>query len=396
MKLANARMVIATPDLAEYLSPEHLGNAGVPLVLNLGFFGDIPKAGGDVVDEKSLESEYLPPSFSPPPRGLGDVAMVIYTSGTSGKPKAVSIKNFHLIIVSTPLQSDIDFPPEQGKQMRIFSCLPLFHGTAMFTAMLYGAGSSGTLCLARKFTASGFSRALYDSGATRMLYVGELCRYLIAAKPSPFDTAHQCRVASGNGLQADIWEKFQQRFGITHVREFYRGTEMIAKYDNFDGGKAAVGRCGFEGPLANWLNKHTYIVKYDTKTEAPYRDPKTGFCVLARADEPGEAIGRVNTMAFYHEYLNNQNANREKLMSDVFSKGDVFQRSGDLLVRSRDGWVRFIERSGDSYRWKGENVSAGEVKEHIARLPGVQEAEVFAVNLERYVDNIRCLSITLI
>jgi acyl-CoA synthetase (AMP-forming)/AMP-acid ligase II len=182
---------------------------------------------------------------------------------------------------------------------------------------------------------------------------------------------------------------FQQRFGIPFVREFYRGTEMVAKFDNFDGGKAAIGRCGFEGPLAKWLNQHTFIVKYDPETEAPYRDPKTGFCVLAGADVPGEAIGRVNSMAFYHEYLENPKENREKLMADVFTKGDLFQRSGDLLVRSRDGWVRFLERSGDSYRWKGENVSAGEVKEHIARLSGVKEAEVFAVNLERYGNNTR-------
>jgi acyl-CoA synthetase (AMP-forming)/AMP-acid ligase II len=374
MGVAEASTIVSTPDLTQ-----HLSRVNNSLSVN---FGSFEKAG---TGRETITLDSLPSSFrlDSPKRSVPGTAMLIYTSGTSGKPKAVAIKNFHVILVSTPVQIDVESPPEKGNQIRIFSCLPLFHATALFTGLLYATGVSGALCLSRKFSASSFSKALYESKATRMLYVGELCRYLLKAAPSQYDRAHSCVVASGNGLQRDIWEEFQARFGIHDIREFYRSTENIAKFDNFAGGKVSIGQCGFTGPVTNYFNQHTYIVKFDTTTDKPYRDPKTGHCVIARAGEPGEAIGRVNSMALYHDYLNNPEANSEKLMSDVFAKGDLFQRSGDILVRERSGWVRFIQRAGDSYRWQGENVSAGEVREHISRLPEVQEVEVYGTVLEK-------------
>jgi acyl-CoA synthetase (AMP-forming)/AMP-acid ligase II len=390
MGIANASIVVSTPDLTEHLPvvPERENSKLTLLSVSLGSFPDYqqPSELPDIiyVTPEVLAAAPTTPSFDTPSRTLKDVAVLIYTSGTSGKPKAVSIKNLQFVIVSTPIQYDVDQPPEGGAQIRIFSCLPLFHATCMFTGLLYSTGSSGTFCLARKFSASNFSKSLFDSGATRMLYVGELCRYLLKAPPSPFDRAHACRVAKGNGLQKDVWETFQERFNITEIREFYRSTEGIARFDNFAGGKASVGRVGFEGPIAKYFNSHTYLVRHDPNTEAPYRDPATGFCVLARAGEPGEALGRVGSLDFYHEYLDNPAANKEKLISNVFQDGDLFQRSGDLLVREKDGWIRFMDRSGDSYRWNGENVSAGEVREHISHLPGVQDATVYGVVLEKY------------
>jgi acyl-CoA synthetase (AMP-forming)/AMP-acid ligase II len=378
MGVANATTVVSTPDLTQHLSQADDSEKCL-LSVNFGSF-DKTETGSETITVDSLPSSFR---LESPNRSMQETAMLIYTSGTSGKPKAVAIKNFHLVLVSTPVQIDVETPPEKDSQIRIFSCLPLFHATALFTGMLYATGVSGALCLSRKFSASNFSKDLYESKATRMLYVGELCRYLLKAAPSPYDRAHSCVVASGNGLQADVWETFQARFGIHDIREFYRSTENIAKFDNFSGGKVSVGKCGFTGPVTNYFNQHTFLVKFDSTTDKPYRDPKTGFCVIARAGEPGEAIGRVNSMALYHHYLNNPEANSEKLMSDVFAKGDLFQRSGDMLVRESSGWVRFIQRAGDSYRWQGENVSAGEVREHISRLPGVQDVEVYGAVLEK-------------
>jgi acyl-CoA synthetase (AMP-forming)/AMP-acid ligase II len=397
MKVANASIVVSTPDLTQHLKmvTSHIGSS-TSLVVNLGSFpGVMAPADALLISPATLAVAPTTTSFEIPKRSLKDISCLIYTSGTSGKPKAVSIKNFQTLIVSCPLQSDIDNLPEGKDQVRIFSCLPLFHATCMFTGMLYGAGISGCFCLARKFSASQFSRSLYESGATRMLYVGELCRYLLKAAPSEYDRAHRCRTASGNGLQKDIWEPFMHRFGILYIREFYRSTEGVAKYDNFDGGKASVGRVGFEGPLAHSQNNITYLVKIDTENEEPWRDPKTGFCVPAKAGEPGEAIGRVLNIDFYNEYLNSPDANSKKLMADVFKKGDLFQRSGDLLVREKDGWIRFMDRAGDSYRWRGENVSAGEVREHISKIPGVQDVTVFGVVLEKYDGQAGCAAITL-
>ena len=328
------------------------------------------------------------------PRTIKDVGAIIYTSGTSGKPKGVAIKNWLLILVSTPTDWDVRYS-KRYRPIRTFSCLPLFHGTCFFTGLMYSAGTSGTFCLGRKFSASGFSKALVDSRATRMLYVGEICRYLLRAAPSPYDKAHNCKVAVGNGLSKDVWLKFKERFGIEEIREFYRSTEGIAKFDNLSRGVAGAGKVGFQGPLYRIFNKHTFLVRYDPATESPWRDPKTGFCKVARRGEPGEAIGVVTNMDVYHAYINNPAANNEKLIADVFRKGDLYQRMGDLLVNETSGWVSFQDRTGDTYRWNGENVSAGEVREHISRIPGVADVTVYGVKLPGYDGQAGAAAITL-
>lgn len=385
MGVANASIAVATPDLVEHvlaLSGQN-GIASTAISLNLGSFKEEAPAGVLQISQSDL-SQIPPSSRQPAPRAIRDIGVLIYTSGTSGKPKAVSVKNMQFVIVSTPLPLDTE-RPQFYRPLRIFSCLPLFHGTCIFTGLLYGAGSSGTFCLARKFSASTFSRQLVESRATRMLYVGELCRYLLKAKPSPYDLAHSCRVACGNGLQKDVWLQFMKRFGIQEIREFYRSTEGVAKFDNVSQGSSGAGKVGYQGPIYNYFNTQTVLVKYDPETETPYRDPKTGFCVAAKAGEPGEAIGRVMSLETYSDYLNDPKATEKKLIANVFAKGDLYQRMGDLLVREKSGWIHFLDRTGDTYRWRGENVSAGEVREHISRLPGVQDVTVYAAKLEGYV-----------
>ena len=321
-------------------------------------------------------------SVIPPKRNLADVFCLIYTSGTSGKPKAVCVRNHLLTVVSTPLTLDVN-NAKKYFPLRTFACLPLFHGTCLFTGLCYSAGTSQTFCLGRKFSATGFTAALVESRATRMLYVGELCRYILKAPESPNDTQHAVICASGNGLSRDVWMRFKRRFNIPEIREFYRSTEGLAKFDNFGTGLAMAGRVGFEGLIAHRFANATFLVKYDPDTEEPWRDPKTGFCVRAKAGEPGEAIGRILNIQTYPDYLNNPEANEKKVIRDVFQKGDMFQRMGDLLVRDKDGWVSFVERVGDTYRWQGENVSSGEVKEHISRFPEVHEVVVHGIRLPR-------------
>lgn len=216
-----------------------------------------------------------------------------------------------------------------------------------------------------------------------MIYVGELCRYLVNGPPTPYDRAHNCIVAAGNGLRGEIWEKFKERFGIPEVREFYRSTEGLAKFDNFSHGPWGVGKVGFSGPIRRYLEDDTFIVLADPLTESPYRDPKTGFCIKAKLGQVGEVIGRVRSRALLTEYLNNSKATEEKIITDVFQKGDMFQKTGDLVIQDESGWVRFHDRMGDTFRWKGENVSAGEVREHLAKLDDVNDAVVYGVKLPR-------------
>jgi acyl-CoA synthetase (AMP-forming)/AMP-acid ligase II len=311
-----------------------------------------------------------------------DIAVLIYTSGTTGKPKACACRNIQTVVTSTPLSQDAR-SPKKYYPLRTYSPLPLFHGTALFTAICYSIGNSGTLCLARKFSTSRFWKDVTESRATRILYVGELCRYLVSAPPSPYDRAHSCIVAAGNGLRGEIWEKFRERFGIPEIREFYRSTEGLAKYDNFGKAAAGAGKLGFAGPVRRYFEDDTFIVRVNPLTEEVYRDRTTGFCVQVGFGEPGEAIGRVRDITAMTEYLNNPTANNKKLLRDVFAKGDCFQRMGDLLLRNPSGWIQFHDRMGDTFRWKGENVSAGEVRDHIGKLPGVQDVVVYGVKLPR-------------
>jgi acyl-CoA synthetase (AMP-forming)/AMP-acid ligase II len=190
-------------------------------------------------------------------------------------------------------------------------------------------------------------------------------------------------VAHGNGLRGEIWNKFRERFGVPEIREFYRSTEGLAKFDNWGCGTWGAGKIGFHGPIRRYLENDTMIVRIDPDTEAPYRDPKTRFCIRAKLGEPGEVIGRVKSRALLTEYLNNPSATNDKLLTDVFAKGDMWQKMGDLVVHDDSGWVRFHDRMGDTFRWKGENVSAGEVRDHIAKLDGVQDAVVYGVKLTR-------------
>lgn len=216
-----------------------------------------------------------------------------------------------------------------------------------------------------------------------MLYIGELCRYLLSTPPSPYDKGHACITAAGNGLRREIWNEFKERFGIPEIREFYRSTEGLGKFDNFGTGLWGAGKIGFAGPIRRALEGDTFLVRVDAETGEPVRDPKTGFCIRAKLDEAGEVIGRVKNRALLSEYLGNEAATEAKLLKDVFKKGDCFQRMGDLVVHEPTGWVRFHDRVGDSFRWKGENVSVGEVRDLICELDNVQDAIVFGVRLAR-------------
>ncbi|KAL9950119.1 hypothetical protein ACHAQF_004569, partial [Verticillium nonalfalfae] len=401
LNIANAKILVCTPDVAPAIAD--LKGEGTPSVvfsLNLSSFPPLQLSPDACTasDITQLRYEDLAAikddTVLRPKRVLKDVGALVYTSGTSGKPKAVAVKNFLLVLVSTPATVDLK-NPKTYLPLRTFSCLPLFHATALFTGIYYSTGLSASFCLSRKFSASRFSAQLVECGATRMLYVGELCRYLIAAPESPYDRAHKCVTAMGNGLHRDVWLQFTKRFGIPEIREIYRSTEGIAKFDNVARTTAAAGMVGFAGPLKLYAEDDTFLVKYDATTEEPYRDPKTGFCVRAEADEPGEAIGRVRSMDFLNDYHGDKAATDLKLISNVFEKGDVFQRTGDLLVRQSTGWVRFHDRSGDTFRWRGENVSASEVREHIGKLEGVQDTSVYAVKLPGYDGQAGAASITL-
>lgn len=382
LSLSRARAIFSTPDLGSFIKEDLTHHS-----FNLSSFNDIIPISQatnqpvDLITETTIR-QFSPSLIGPAERSILDLALLIYTSGTTGKPKACGVRNLLLMITSTPLTVDVENSSKYFP-LRIYSALPLFHGTCMFGGMSYAVGTGSTFCLRRKFSASQFWKDVHDSKATSVLYIGELCRYLLTAPPSPYDRDHNCKVAYGNGLRAEIWDKFRARFGVEEIREVYRSTEGMVKFDNFDPGAWGQGCVGFVGTLRHFfLENDVFIVRYDPGTEAPWRDPKTGFCVRAKVGEEGEAIGRVRNRNALTEYVGNNDATEKKLIRDVFAKGDLFQRMGDLLVRDKDGWVRFQDRVGDTFRWKGENVSAGEVRNHICKIDNVQDAVVYGVKLK--------------
>ncbi|PLB34192.1 putative bifunctional fatty acid transporter/acyl-CoA synthetase (FAT1) [Aspergillus candidus] len=388
LNVSRSTFMISTPDLSQDVRSD------LPhIALNLSSFDGVSTGTIETVTAADLQ-RYAPTDVTAATGSPADLTVLIYTSGTTGKPKACAIRNFMALVTSTPLTSDVSDPAKYFP-LRIYSPLPLFHGTAYFTGLCYSVGTGGTLCLRRKFSASQFWKDVHDSQATRILYIGELCRYLLATPPSPFDKDHSCIVAAGNGLREEIWERFRQRFGVPEIREFYRSTEGITKFDNFGVGAWGAGKIGFSGPIKRYLEDDMFIVKYDTETEMPYRSPATGFCVQAQPGEEGEAIGRVRSRALLTEYLHDENSTEKKLLRDVFQKGDIFQRTGDLMVRDESGWLKFQDRVGDTFRWKGENVSAGEVRDHICRIASVHDAVVYGVKLGGYDGQAGAAGITL-
>jgi fatty-acyl-CoA synthase len=240
--------------------------------------------------------------------------------------------------------------------------------------LIFGA----TIVLKRKLSVSEFWDDVADYGATKFVYIGELCRYLLAAPPHPRERGHKLAIGFGNGLRADVWEPFVERFGVGEMREFYGSTEGNVSFLNLDGTVGAIGR------LPTYMEDRigVKIVKFDVVEEEPVRG-EDGLCRIVDVDEAGEAIGRIGTSGrdAFHGYHDNPGATKKKILTDVFEKGDAWFRTGDLVRRDADGYVYFVDRIGDTFRWKGENVATNEVADVIAKYPGVELANVYGVEV---------------
>src|SRR5215510_13824692 len=212
------------------------------------------------------------------------------------------------------------------------------------------------------------------------MYIGELCRYLVNSPPHRLERAHRLRLCCGNGLRPDIWTAFQSRFAIPLILEFYAATESNVTLFNVEGKPGAVGRI----PWFLTSRFQAKIVRFDVERQALMRD-SLGRCEEAAPGEVGEAIGRIfldpSKPGGRFEGYSNAADNETKIMRDVFAEGDSWFRSGDLMRRDAEGYFYFIDRIGDTFRWKGENVSTSEVSQAISVVPGVKEANVYGVSV---------------
>ena len=307
---------------------------------------------------------------------IEDRALYIYTSGTTGLPKAANINHYRVMLASYAFAGVMDTRSSD----RMYDCLPLYHtagGVVATGALLVNGGS---VVIRDKFSAREFWDDIVRWDCTCFQYIGELCRYLLNSPPNPNEHKHHLRLACGNGLRPDVWPQFKRRFQIPQIIEFYAATEGNVSLFNFDGKEGAVGR------LPWWLARRfpIKVVRFDPESQQPIRDNR-GFCIECQVDEPGEVIGKIIKHASkpgqrFEGYASEIDTGR-KILHDVFEKGDLWFRTGDLMRKDKHGYFYFIDRVGDTFRWKGENVSTTEVEEAMGRFDGILESNVYGVQI---------------
>ncbi|XP_022542722.2 very long-chain acyl-CoA synthetase [Astyanax mexicanus] len=298
-------------------------------------------------------------------------ALYIYTSGTTGLPKAAVISHERVWLASF-LQKMAGVSSDDI----IYIYLPLYH-SAGFLMGLTGAIERGiTVVLRRKFSASQFWKDCRKYDVTVIQYIGEIMRYLCNTPKADSDRVHNVRLAFGNGIRADTWEEFLQRFGDVRICECYGATEGNIGFVNYVGKIGAMGR-------VNLLMKKASpfaLIKYDTEKEEPTRDSR-GFCVEVSTGETGLLVSKITKVAPFTGYANNQQQTDKKKLRNVFVDGDVYFNSGDLLKIDHEGFVYFQDRIGDTFRWKGENVATTEVADVLIMLDFIEEANVYGVKV---------------
>jgi len=304
----------------------------------------------------------------------GDDLFHIFTSGTTGLPKAARLSHMRYLGVGDGMSAIAEYGPDD-----VIACvLPLYHGAGGMVVISCALSQGATVALRRRFSASRFWKEARRDGVTACQYVGELCRYLLNAPPSPADRDHRLRVMMGAGLGADIWRPFQERFGIARILEGWSSTEANTSLINLDGRVGSCGRIPFK-------ERHNgRLIRYDVATDTHPRTPE-GRCIECAPGEVGEFIGMIldlpDSGAGRFEGYTSENATEQKILRDVFRPGDRWYRSGDLLSHDADGYFAFVDRIGDTFRWKSENVSTQEVAETVGAFADVAIANVYGVTV---------------
>jgi fatty-acyl-CoA synthase len=311
-----------------------------------------------------------------PPLTIEDRALYIYTSGTTGLPKAANMNHYRVMLAANAFAGVMD---TRARDV-MYDCLPMYHtaGGLVATGALLVAG--GSVVIRERFSAREFWDDVVRWDCTLFQYIGELCRYLVNSPPHPKEREHKLRLACGNGLRPDVWPAFKERFRIPLIVEFYAATEGNVSLFNFDGKEGAVGRL----PWFVAGRFPTKVVRFDVERQQPVRDAN-GFCIECDDDEAGEVIGKIMKDASkpgqrFEGYAGSAETEK-KILHDVFEKGDVWFRTGDLMRRDAYGYFYFVDRIGDTFRWKGENVSTTEVQEAIGEFDGVIDANVYGVEV---------------
>ena len=297
-----------------------------------------------------------------------DAAFYIFTSGTTGFPKASVMTHLRWL---KALAAFGGLGLRLKSSDTLYCCLPLYHNNALTVALSSVITSGATLALGKSFSATKFWDEVIASRATAFIYIGEICRYLLNQPPKPTDRAHKVRMIAGNGLRPEIWNEFTKRFGIARVCEFYASSEGNTAFINIFNVPKSTGISPL--PLA--------YVEYDPDTGAPRRD-ENGRVRRVPAGEPGLLISPVNRLQPFDGYTD-QASSEKKLVRNAFREGDCWFNSGDVMSPQGMGHAAFVDRLGDTFRWKGENVATTEVEAAVAADGSVEHCTVFGVEVPR-------------
>ncbi|CAB3399629.1 unnamed protein product [Caenorhabditis bovis] len=316
-------------------------------------------------------------TYEPDSRGVDfhSVLCYIYTSGTTGNPKPAVIKHFRYYWIAMGAGNAFGLRPDDV----VYITMPMYHSAAgiMGIGSLIALGT--TAVIRKKFSASNFWKDCVKYRCTASQYIGEICRYLLAQKPSDEEKLHKVRLMWGNGLRAEIWTEFVNRY-VQRIGELYGSTEGNSNIVNVDN---KVGACGFM-PIYPHIGSlyPVRLIKVDQETGELIRD-KQGLCVPCRPGEIGEMVGVIrnkDALLKFEGYVNSGDT-QKKIYRNVFKQGDQCFASGDILYWDKLGYLYFKDRRGDTFRWKGENVSTTEVEGILQPVMEVEDATVYGVEV---------------
>ena len=303
---------------------------------------------------------------------IGSTAFYIFTSGTTGLPKAANVSHRRFLLAAGMSAKYLLRIKEKD---RMYNCLPLYHGTGLMIGLGAAVAAGASSVLKRKLSVSQFWSDIKKTNSTCFVYIGEFIRYLMAAEPSSADKDNDIKSVVGNGLRPDIWTDFKERFKIERIGEFYGASEGNGGFANVFNKDCTVGL-----PTAP-----SKIISFDIEEDQIIRGAD-GFCHEMPEGSTGLLVIEVTEKSQFEGYTNAE-ATEEKILRDVFQKGDKYFNTGDLMKTVNVGFgyfqphFQFMDRIGDTFRWKGENVSTNEVGEIINQMPGVEFANVYGVKI---------------
>lgn len=294
-----------------------------------------------------------------------DGLFYIYTSGTTGLPKAVIFTNSRWTLAYGTYGHILNLKEDDV----MYCTLPLYHATGMVVCWCGVIAGSSALAIRRKYSTSQFWPDVKKYNASAIGYVGELCRYLMDAPISELDHSHRVTKMIGNGMRPNIWSKFKERFGVEEILELYASSEGNVGFSNIFNFDNTVGFS--PTPYA--------IIQFDKEKNEAIHDAK-GFCKKVSKGEVGLLIGKITSRSPFDGYTDPEK-NKSVIMKDVFKKGDSYFITGDLVRDIGFRHAQFVDRLGDTFRWKGENVSTTEVENIVSEYPKIAEAVVYGVEI---------------